>query len=294
MTTARTRDSLGPMAVLLAVVAGILFLYARLAHAGTDPTVAITSGVDTSLSVWTTDGPLWLAVAFAYVALRTFLSRQHWLSQGRVLAVLTGLAGIGAAVIGWHFQGAPSTGILTALLAAVALVQHPTVPPATARNPQAGVTRLLPMLTIAMVIAIGVGGGLVASCVAGSTARQATAAGVVAALDCELLHIDGDVMADARLFADAKVQGWISGVKPGDTAALQDRIAADLKPIKSDLGHCAIAGALAAATVVVVEHPGTVVSALSVGDPVQLRAAFAVAAREAGWAPVKIAGGVTL
>ena len=294
MLSSRTRDSYGPMAVMLAVIAAGLLLYARFAHAGTDPTVAMTSAVDTSVSVWTTDGPLWLAVATGYVALRTFLSRQHWLSQGRVLAVLTGLAGIGAAVIGWHFQGAPSTGILTALLAAIALVQHPTVPPATARNPQAGTVNGYMVVSAALLtLAIAVP-FIAASCTHGSTARQTAAAGVVAALDCEAGNIDAQALADAKLFAGAKVQSWITGSKVLDLDHLKSRIADDLRPIKSDLGRCAITGALAAATVVVTQQPGTVVSALSAGDPVQLRAAFAVAARAAGWAPVKVAGGAVL
>lgn len=290
----------------LGAVAAYVALYVILpavAHAAmvADPTPALAGAVDTSVSIWTTDGPLWLAVATGYVALRTFLSKQHWLSQGRLLAGLTAAAGVLAAVMAWHFSGASVDGIYTALAVGVALLVHPSPVPvaaAPARNPQAGNVggnMMAALGTLAVLASIvGLAGGYLAGCARGSTARQATAAGVVAALDCELLHVDGDVMADARLFADAKVQGWISGVKPGDTAALEAKIAADLKPIRSDVGHCAIGGALAAATAVVTQQPGTAVSALSASDPVQLRAAFAVAARAAGWAPVKVAGGAVI
>jgi len=162
-----------------------------------------------------------------------------------------------------------------------------TITGVPARNPQAGNAFL------GVLIALTLAGVVVAIACTATQARQTTAVGVVAALDCEAAHLDAQALADARLFASAKVQGWISGVAPGDTAALQARIAADLAPINSDLGRCAITGAWAAATAAVTSSmPGVAVSALSAGDPVQLRAAFSVAARLAGWAPVRTGGEV--
>lgn len=293
MISSRSRD-IGPAALMLAVIAAGLLLYARFAHAGTDPTVAMTSAVDTSVSVWTTDGPLWLAIAAGYVALRTFLSRQHWLSQGRLLAGLTAAAGVLAAVMAWHFSGASVEGIYTALAVGVALLVHPSPVPvaaATARNPQAGTVNgymvvSAALMTLALAVPVIAG-----SCTHGSTARQSAASGVVAALDCEAGNIDAQALADAKVYAEDTVQRWISGAGAKPSA---EAIKAVLVRIKGDVGKCAIAGALAAATVVMTAQPGTAVSALSAGDPVQLRAAFAVAARSAGWAPVKIAGGAVL
>lgn len=136
--------------------------------------------------------------------------------------------------------------------------------------------------------------GLVGTAIACSwtQARQTTASGTVAALDCEAAHLDAQALADAKTFALATVQHWIAG----GAAPSSDAIRADLAPIKSDLGRCAIAGALAAVAVLTQSSPGTAVSALTAAgtDPVATRAAFAAAARQAGWPAVKLPDGETL
>lgn len=140
-----------------------------------------------------------------------------------------------------------------------------------------------------VVLLLGATGAGLTSC---ASARPALAAGAVAMLVCEDGHLDALALADAKLFAAAEVEHWLAGgAAPSPSALL-----ADLAPIKSDLGRCAIAAALAAATVLVrPATPGTATSALVAGpDPVQVRGAFAVAARQLGWAPVKVAGGQVL
>lgn len=146
-------------------------------------------------------------------------------------------------------------------------------------------TGAAPLLIVLLLGAAGA--GALTSC---ATGRTSVAAGVVAALDCEAAHLDAQVLADAKLLAAAEVQRWIGGGKAANT----DAIRADLAPIKSDLGRCAITAALAAATVLASPTPGIAVSALSAGDPMATRAAFSVAARVLGWAPVQLADGTVL
>lgn len=122
-------------------------------------------------------------------------------------------------------------------------------------------------------------------------ASQATTAGVVTAFNCETSSIDPAALADAETFASARVQAWLSGTTPPDLATLKATILADLTPVKSNLGRCAIAGALAAIAAVAAPTPG--VSALTAGpDPVMVRAAFSSAARELRWAPVRVGGAI--
>lgn len=124
-------------------------------------------------------------------------------------------------------------------------------------------------------------------------AGQAVSAGVVAAFDCEA-SLDPATMADAKNFAEAKVQAWL-GTAPVSLATLKAKILADLAPVKSNLGRCAIAGALAVIAAIATPTPtsGTATSALVAGpDPVGVRAVFSSAARELGWAPVKVGGSV--
>lgn len=125
-----------------------------------------------------------------------------------------------------------------------------------------------------------------------ATARQAVSAGVVATLECEDGHLDAAMLADAKALASAEVRHWIAGGGPVDTAAIK----ADLGPIRSDLGQCAIAGALAAAGVLIAAVTQSPAVQGLMADPApdrgQLRLTVQAAARELGWRPVRVAGGV--
>jgi hypothetical protein len=161
------------------------------------------------------------------------------------------------------------------------------------RDPQAGsVRRSLAALLAVLGVPL-----LVLACTV-AQARQTAATGTVAALDCELVHVDQAVLDDLRHVAEGKVQAWISGAAPANMGALIDRVKADLGVFKSDAGRCAIAGALAAATTIASPTPGEAVQGLTVAptrpDPVAVRAAFSTAARELGLPPLKVAGGTTL
>lgn len=136
--------------------------------------------------------------------------------------------------------------------------------------------------------------GTLTACTAAQV-RQDAAAGLVAAFHCEASGIDPAALADAQGFAEARIQGWISGTAPSDLTALKSRILGDIKPVRSDLGRCAIAGALAVIAAVAAPTPGVAVSALTAGpDPALVRAAFAGAAREAGWPPLQLPGGAVI
>lgn len=266
----------------LAALGDVVYAAGVAAGAGSSPVPVTSAAVDTTLDLLRTDGPLWAGVLFAYVGLRTFISRQHWLAQGRVLATLTGLSMILAAVVAWHFEGAPSSGIITAVIAAIALVQHPTVPPKPTSGGTTGGVLAAALLA------------LLAAC---ATLRPAAGSGAATALNCELAHLDAQLLADATKLADAAVRHWIGGAgKP--SAELQAAIRADLEPFRSDLGRCAIAGAVDAlaelTTTARTATPGLAVPDTSIADVAALRAAFSAAAREAGWAPVQIAGGAVL
>lgn len=139
------------LGVAVYLVLSLWHWFCGVAHAGVDPTPVLTGAVDSSWDTWTKDGPLWLAVAVLHVALRAFLDRQHWLQQGRLLTALTAAAGVLTAVAAWHFQGAPSAGILTAVVVGGGLLLHPVAQPATGRNPQAGFARFSVMGILAAI-----------------------------------------------------------------------------------------------------------------------------------------------
>lgn len=141
----------------------------------TDPTPALTAATGTAWDVFSTSGPYWGAVLAAYLLLSTFLSKQHWLAQGRLLSVLTGASMLLTAVVQWRFGGAPSAGILTAAMAAFTLVLHPTVGAAKpgSTSPAAGL----------LLLVLGLLTGPQLACSA-ATAKGAAKAGLADVVSC--------------------------------------------------------------------------------------------------------------
>jgi hypothetical protein len=142
-------------------------------------------------------------------------------------------------------------------------------------------------LAMLAVLLLGVGSMGLSSC---ATVREQGAAGVAAFLDCEAADIPPTMLHDATDLATAAVRNAIAGDGSIDASQLK----ADAAVLKSDLGKCALAGAIAAlATPVPVTPGGPAAAPLEVNGKA-LRGAFAKARSELGWAPVRLAGGETL
>jgi hypothetical protein len=153
------------------------------------------------------------------------------------------------------------------------------VVPATTKPPASSGTAAL----LALVV-LGLGAAALPAC---ATARPAVATGAVTFLDCEDGHLDAQALADAKAFAAAEVQHWIAG----GVAPSSDAIRADLAPISSDLGRCAIAAALAAVTAAApAASLSARVASAAPPDGLGLRSAFAAARAELGWPVVRVAG----
>lgn len=150
-----------PLAIACLLLPGV-------AHAG-DPVSTGVASAETAWDVWRTNGPLWGALVLTMVGLRTFLDRQHWILQGRLLAGLTGLAAIGTSVCEWQFGGAPAAGIATALMGALALITHP-IPAAS--DPK--VARPAGSPSIALLIIGGLAAAAVTTQVSACGAAQTT------------------------------------------------------------------------------------------------------------------------
>lgn len=262
-------------AIFLGVVALTMLLLHGMAHAaGADPIATVAAGGDTAVAVWQQDGPLWAGLLVAMYALRAFLNADHALAKGRVLSVLTGAAMVGAAALQWKLNGAPFEGILTALFAAAALIQHPTVQPTPARASEAGYARLTMMVVIAYVAVVFSAAITMTSC---SSWRARTAAGVGAFLSCESPHVDAQLLEEAKTVSIAGIEKWISGDGHVDKAGLKTAAA----PLRSDLMRCAFLGAVAA-----IAEPKPKSAAQVAGlevDGAELRATAAQVTAELGW-----------
>lgn len=276
------------------------------ATSGSGAADQIDGAISDGIQVWRTDGPGWLAALVVYAVLRRFLSEQHVLAKGRLLAALTGLSMVLYATLAWRLWGGPLDGIPAALVAAVALVIHPEVPAtqaaklrdaaqagaatAQASAAQATAASSPPPGSYPVALAVLCAGWVLAANLSCATVRDqagtAAAGGVSAFLDCEAAGLPQDTLHDAVLLAESAVQRWLSGRGTID----EEGLLADMEPIRTNLGQCAIAAAIAA--VRSVGHgsgsgtPGTASAAL-VADADQIGGAFSRIRRKLGWKPTK-------
>lgn len=261
--------------VFFVVMALTIVLLRVVAHAAGDPSTTVTAASDTTWDMMTTDGPLWGTLLIASGLLRSFLNKQHWLAQGKILSGLTAVSLVLAAVGAWHFGGAPAGGILTALIAGYTLITHSTVPgavPATSGPPTS---------TGAAILAVFLLGGLAVTQVNCAEVKPRTANAIGAFIDCQAPNLV-PLLPDAVGLAKAAVMRWISGSGTVDAAGLK----ADAAPLKSDLGKCAWDAAIAAlATPAQKPAPGAPAAAGLEIDGPALRARWAATRAELGWAP---------
>lgn len=161
---------------------------------------------------------------------------------------------------------------------------RPAASPPSSGPPTRAAGAVLSVLTVITVI---VGGGLAASCAA---ARQRGGAAVGAFLDCEAADIPPAMLKDATDLATQAVRNVISGSGSIDASQLK----ADAALLRSDLGKCALAGAIAAIATPVPTTPGAPAADPLEVDGAALRGAFARVRGDLGWAPVRLADGQVL
>jgi hypothetical protein len=262
-----------------------------------DPIGVATVSIDALWNLVATYGWTWGGMALGFTLLRDLLRRNestHWIAQGRALAWVTVAVGIGITAVQAHFQGAPWAGVvITGILAAFKLIDPNTIAPNTTMPPVAPAVvergdvgaeytirrptlRHPPMATLALaLLALGLSVlGIATAC----GARQRTAAGVGAFLDCEAANLPQDTLADATALASAELRHLISGSGVVDADALKE----DMAPLTTDLLRCAMAGAIAALAPLPV--------ALRVASAADARQAFIVAKSQLGWGQVKPVG----
>lgn len=142
-----TRFRLKLAAVFCGVSALTFFILCHVAHA--DPVAAATAATDTGWSLVTQYGPLWAGAIIAMGIGQTFLKQQHWLAQGRTLALITGGVSTLGAVLAWKFSGAPVEGIVITAIMALKLAWSPNVAPVAKSSAGAAAALALVVLALA-------------------------------------------------------------------------------------------------------------------------------------------------
>jgi hypothetical protein len=243
--------------------------------AATSPIVVANAATGDAWDLVAKYGPIWgvaLLVVGIVGALLKANGSSHWIAQGRVLAALTGLASVGAALLEWKFNGAPIAGVLVTAVMAIKLVISPTIAPAKSGGP--GVVNITNVAALCLVVAAAVAG-----CASGSPARVGAADAVSKELACTgpaIAETVNDLGDAAMTFVHSKISG--DGQKIDSTA-----IKSDLKAVASMAWDCAVSTAFA-----VLLNGG--VSIAHVAGPSQSPSR---AALQAAWSDVKTGLGVS-
>lgn len=154
----RSRSSLTPF--VTAAVVAVVLLFARLALAAADPLSTATVSVDTLASMVTSYGWIVGGVIIAYALTRTLLrlnDSKHWIAQGRTLAVIAALVGVGGTALQALFSGSSWAGVLaTAVIGVVHLLDANTTPAVPVKDAPAK-SSALPMLAVIVLGLVGAG-----------------------------------------------------------------------------------------------------------------------------------------
>jgi hypothetical protein len=172
--------------VFLGALGIAMLVLQRIAHAQAvpDPVATAAASSDALMSILTSFGPLWGGMAIVFGTASTLLKRNEstrWIAQGRTLAVIVAVVGLGIAGLQAHFGGAPWSGVLmTVVLGVFKLIDPTTVPPAAApaRMSQTGFVSPRLVLLLALAGVLGAGGYALSGCGPKSTAI------LDAAIDC--------------------------------------------------------------------------------------------------------------
>jgi hypothetical protein len=100
------------------------------AHAVAGPAITAVTVSDDGWGLIEAYGPIWGGMLLGFGLVSAFIKRnpkEHWLAEGRRLAILTGAVGIAGSLLQVKFGGASWSGVLVTLIGAVKLALSPTV-----------------------------------------------------------------------------------------------------------------------------------------------------------------------
>lgn len=238
----------------------------------------------------------------AYLAAKWLLKRNestHWIAQGRALAIVTTVIGVGWTALQAYTSGTPWSGVLvTALLGLLHLADAQVLPTPAPKTAQGGFCRLSVMVALAAI-------GAVLPLLLASAATL-PAAGCHNPKVVALEHALWDCTAPERADAVAAVTpAVVSVIKAAGTA---DGKAIDLSTVKSAISKanvlseagvllsCAMASAVA---ILMAPTPAPVAGAPAAApfvlDPAAVRTTWAAVKQgQLGGADFKVAGGAVL
>lgn len=95
------------------------------------PAVTASQTIESGWDLIAQYGPIWGVALLLSGGVALFLKKnesQHWLAQGRALAIVTALGMLLAALTEWHFGGGQGAGVVVTLIGVVKLLWSPHGP----------------------------------------------------------------------------------------------------------------------------------------------------------------------
>jgi hypothetical protein len=100
------------------------------AHAVAGPAITAVTVSDGGWELIEAYGPIWGGMLLGFGLASAFIKRnekEHWLAEGRRLAIVTGIVGIAGALLQVKFGGGSWPGVLVTIIGAAKLVLSPTL-----------------------------------------------------------------------------------------------------------------------------------------------------------------------
>jgi hypothetical protein len=147
---------LGAFLMFLAFHVGVSLVHADPLAGASAPVLKGANTAQTGWDVIETYGPIWGAMLLLYGAGAIFLSKnqsEHWLAEGRTLAMLVAGVGVLGSVLEAQLGGASWAGVVVTLVGAVKMVVNPTVKKVQAGQPPNPGTQLSVLLVMLMACA---------------------------------------------------------------------------------------------------------------------------------------------
>lgn len=225
----------------------------------TSPIVRAQSATDTGWDLVEDYGPIWGGMLLAFAVVSALLRKnaeEHWLKEGRKLALVVAGVGILGAVLEAHFGSGSWAGVVVTAIAAVKMLTSPTVPPPKVKPAAAG--------AIDLFIVFVVFGLLLTSCGATQTAIANTKHDVI---DCTTKEAVSRIGEFGSMVDDVLVNATA-----GDGSLDKDRVKSAVKGFATDSARCVLADAIARALAPKADDPNAPKSSPLETDPAALRA----------------------
>lgn len=232
-----------------------------------DPVAKAKASVDTGWDLVEDYGPIWGGMLLAFAVVSALLRKnaeEHWLKEGRKLALMVAGVGVLGSVLEAHFGSGSWAGVVVTAIAAVKMLTSPTVPPPRTAPP-APAAGAIDLFIVFLVI-----GAVLSSTGCGAWSKRESNAVAGDVVDCTKKEATAAIATFGPTLADVLVTATA-----GDGSIDKDRVKAATRGFATDTARCVLADTIARALNPKPTDPNAPHSSPLEADPAALHALFA-------------------